>query len=169
MRLAYPVDIDQAEDGITITCPDVPGMVTGGWGDLAANLAAAPEALAIALSQYVDDEHRLPTPSAADGRPVVAVPLLASAKLALHEAKLASKLSNVELARRLGVDEKEVRRLLNVMHNSRMNQIEAALRALDCHLVVDVERAAYTISSCHVRPYLAIMATEAVGPQVPAV
>jgi antitoxin HicB len=142
MRLAYPIEIDHAEDGITITCPDVPGMATGGWGDLAANLAAAPEALAIALSQYVDDEQRLPTPSPADGRTVIAVPLLASAKLALHEAKLAAKLSNVELARRLGVDEKEVRRLLDIMHNSRMAHIEAALRALDCHLVVEVERAA---------------------------
>jgi antitoxin HicB len=114
----------------TITCPDVPGMVTGGWGDLAANLEAARDALALALAEYVDDGRPLPQPSAANGRPVVDVPILAAAKLALHQAKLAAGLSNVALARLLDVDEREVRRMLDVTHNTKIAQIEGALRVL---------------------------------------
>lgn len=142
MRLAYPVEIFEAEDGITLTFPDVPGAITGGWGNLAANLAQAPEALAIGLSQYVDDGHALPTPSPAAGRPVVAVPLLAAAKLALHQTKLSARLTNVQLAQRLGVNEKEIRRLLDVTHNSRIAQVQAALQELHCELVVELPEAA---------------------------
>ena len=49
-------------------------------------------------------------PSPAEGRPV-AVDALVAAKLALHEAMLDQGVGNVELARRLGADEKAVRQL----------------------------------------------------------
>jgi antitoxin HicB len=142
MRFAYPVDVLAEPDGITITCPDVPGMITGGWPDLASSLDAARDALALALSDWVDQGQPLPLPSAAGGRPVIAVPVLAAAKLALHEAKVAGHLTNVEIGRRLGIGEREVRRILDVTHNSRMNQVEAALRALGRNLVVESEVAA---------------------------
>ncbi|MBX9698129.1 MAG: Lrp/AsnC family transcriptional regulator [Acetobacteraceae bacterium] len=142
MRFAYPVEVHEEADGITVTCPDVPEMVTGGWGDRAANLEAAPDALATALSGYVEEGRRLPQPSPARGRPVVAVPVLAAAKLALHEAKLAARISNVELGRRLGIGEKEVRRLLDPLHRSHVGQVETALRALGGRLVVETGKAA---------------------------
>jgi antitoxin HicB len=142
MLLAYPVDVLEEPDGITITCPDVPGMVTGGWGDLAANLEAARDALALALDWFVEDGQPLPIPSPADGRPVVDVPLLAAAKLALHQAKLAAGLSNMGIARLLDIDEREVRRMLDVTHNTRISQIEAALRALNGRAVLALPDAA---------------------------
>lgn len=142
MRFAYPVEVLTEPDGITITCPDVPSMVTGGWPDLPSSLEAARDALALALSEWVDQGDPLPTPSDPAGRPVVAVPLLAAAKLALHEAKIAGRLTNVEIGRRLGIGEKEVRRLLDVTHNSRMNQLEAALRTLGRNLIVESQIAA---------------------------
>jgi antitoxin HicB len=142
MLYAYPVEVAEEPDGITITCLDVPGVVTGGWGDRAANLAAASDALVTALSAYVDDGRPIPRASPARGRPVIAVPAPAAAKLALHEAMLATKVSNVELARRLGLDEKAVRRLRDPLHRSHIGQVEAALRALGKRLEVAVRDAA---------------------------
>lgn len=138
MRYAYPVEVLEEADGVTVTCPDVPEMVTGGWGDVAANLKAAEDALATALSGYVDDGRSIPAPSPAEGRPVVAVDALVAAKLALHEAMLEHGVSNVELARRLGLDEKAVRRLRDPLHRSHIGAVEAALRVLGRRLVVEV-------------------------------
>ena len=142
MRFAYPVEILEEPEGITITCPDVPELVTGGWGDLAANLDAASDALAAALSFYVSDDRPLPTPSPARGRHMVAVPLLVAAKLALYRAKRTARMTNVEMGKRLGIDEKDVRRLLDPTHNSRIGQVEAALKALGRRLVVEEREAA---------------------------
>ena len=142
MRFAYPVEILDEPEGITITCPDVPEMVTGGWGDLPANLDAASDALVAALSFYVSDDLALPVPSPARGRHVVTVPLLVAAKLALYRAKRAARMTNVELGKRLGIDEKDVRRLLDPTHNSRIGQVEAALKALGRRLVVEEREAA---------------------------
>jgi antitoxin HicB len=117
-------------------------MVTGGWGDRAANLTAASDALVAALSCYVDDGRSIPRASPARGRPVVAVPALAAAKLALHEAMLAAGISNVELSRHLRLDEKAVRGLRDPLHRSHIGQVEAALRALGKRLEVAVHDAA---------------------------
>jgi antitoxin HicB len=73
---------------------------------------------------------------------VVSVPALAAAKLALHQAMLDACVSNVELGRRLGIDEKAVRRLRDPLHRSKVETIEAALRALGQRLEVVVRPAA---------------------------
>ena len=141
MRYAYPVDVVEAADGVTITCPDVPEMVTGGTTRGEAVERAA-DALVTALSLYVDDGRPLPRPSAGHGRPVVSVTALEATKLALHDAMLAAGLSNVELGRKLGLDEKSVRRLRDPLHRSHIGTVEAALRALGKRVEVSVMAAA---------------------------
>ena len=71
MRFAWPVDVLQEPEGVTITCPDVPEMVTCG-ASVDAAMAEAPDALVAALSFYTDGGRRLPPPSPARGRAVVA-------------------------------------------------------------------------------------------------
>lgn len=141
MRFAWPVDVLEEPEGVTITCPDVPEMVTCG-ATVDAAMAEAPDALVTALSFYTDGGRRLPPPSAARGRPVIAVPTLAAAKLALHQAMLGADVSNVELGRRLGMDEKAIRRLRDPLHRSKVETIEAALHALGRRLEVVVRPAA---------------------------
>ena len=138
MRYAYPFDmVPQPEGGFTVTFPDVPEAITE--GDTAGEARArADDALVTALSFYTDEARPLPTPSAARGRPVATVPPLVAAKLALHGAMLAAVLSNVELGRQLGLDEKAVRRLRDPLHRSHIGQIEAALRLLGKRLEVRV-------------------------------
>jgi antitoxin HicB len=138
MRYAYPVEIEEAADGVTITCPDVPEMVTDGdtVGDA---LSHAADALVSALSFYVDDGRPIPRPSPLRGRTVVAVTALEAAKLALHDAMLEAGISNVELARRLDLNEKSIRRLRDPLHRSHIGAVEAALRVLGRRLAVSAE------------------------------
>jgi antitoxin HicB len=78
MRYAYPVEIEEASDGVTITCPDVPEMVT--FGETRAQaLERAADALISALSFYADEGKPSPHPSAARGRLVVSVTALRAA------------------------------------------------------------------------------------------
>jgi predicted RNase H-like HicB family nuclease len=109
-------------DGVTVTCPDLPEMVTGGC-DVAAKLEAAEDALATALSGYVDDNRPIPAPSPAEGRRVVAIDALVASKLALHGAMLGQRVGNVGLAGRLGLDEKAVRRLRAPLHRSHIGAV----------------------------------------------
>lgn len=141
MRYAYPYElVPQPEGGFTVTFPDVPEAITQGETEEEA-AAMAEDALVTALSFYTDKGEPLPRPSPAHGRPVAYVPALVAAKLALHDAMLAAGVSNVALARRLGVDEKTVRRLRDPLHQSRISQIDAALRALGRRMAIVIEAA----------------------------
>ncbi len=142
MRYAYPYDMErQPEGGFTVTFLDVPEASTEGDTETDAH-ERAEDALVTALSFYTDSGRPLPVPSPARGRPIAVVPVLEAAKLALHEAMLAEGISNVELGRRLGLDEKAVRRLRDPLHRSHIGQVEAALRNLGKRLEVTVRDAA---------------------------
>lgn len=141
MRYCYPAEVAPSAEGVTVTFPDVPEAIATGTTTADA-LDQARDALISALSFYIEDGNPLPPPSAAAGRPLVAVAVLEAAKLALHDAMLASKVSNVELGRRLGLDEKAVRRLRDPLHRSHIAQVEAALEALGRRLELVVEDAA---------------------------
>jgi len=136
MRYAYPYELaPQPEGGFTVIFPDVPEAITQGETEEEA-AAMAEDALVTGLSFYTDRAEPLPRPSAARGRPVAFVPPLVAAKLALHDAMLAAGMSNVALARRLGTDEKTVRRLRDPLHQSRINQVDEAVQALGKRIVV---------------------------------
>lgn len=141
MRYAYPYELlRQPEGGFTVAFPDVPEAIT--QGDTEEEAAAmAEDALVTALSFYTDNAERPPSPSPARGRPLAYVPALVAAKLALHDAMLAAGVSNVTLARQLGTDEKTVRRLRDPLHQSRINQVDAALRALGKRMGIVIDAA----------------------------
>jgi len=141
MRYAYPYELtSQPEGGFTVTFPDVPEAITQGDDEKEA-AAMAEDALVTALSFYTDHAEGLPHPSPAHGRPLAYVPPLVAAKLALHDAMLTAGVSNVALARQLGTNEKTVRRLRDPLHQSRINQVDTALRVLGKRMGIVIEAA----------------------------
>jgi antitoxin HicB len=135
VRFEYPFEVDSDGDSVVISFPDVPGALT--QVDPGEDLQAmARDCLLAALGGYI--EHRLPVPTASPprGRGAITLDVMASAKLALASAMAEAGVSNVALARRLGVDEKVVRRLLNLDHSSRIGRLEEALAVLDKSLQV---------------------------------
>ena len=141
MRYAYPYEMTpQPQGGFTVTFPDVPEAITQGDNEKEA-AAMAEDALVTALSFYTDHAEGLPHPSPAHGRPLAYVPPLVAAKLALHDAMLTAGVSNVALARQLGTNEKTVRRLRDPLHQSRINQVDTALRVLGKRMGIVIEAA----------------------------
>jgi antitoxin HicB len=142
MRYAYPANLERDPDtgSVTVTFDDLPGATFGATSSEA--LARAEDLLEAALSFFADDGLPTPEPTPANGRPLVYPRPLVAAKLALHDAMLAAGLSNVELGRRLDLDEKAVRRLRDPLHRSHIGQVEAALRQLGKRLDVRVVEAA---------------------------
>lgn len=141
MRYCYAVDLEKEPNGhVTASFAGLPGAT---WGDTEAEaLARAGDLLVSSLALLVEDNCPIPSPSPPRGRPVMSVPALAAAKLALHDAMLRARLSNVELGHRLGLDEKQVRRLRDPLHRSHIDKVEAALRILGKRLEVEVREAA---------------------------
>jgi len=145
--LAYPCRFEPAsqwdadEVGFVVTCRDLPEVATQG-DDMDEAMAMAVDALATALSAR-EGPGAWPRPSAPrTGEVVVALPPLLAAKAALWAAMEEAAISNSELARRLGVSEGVVRRLLDFRHRSHIGQLETALAALGKRLVVEVQDAA---------------------------
>ncbi len=127
---------------VVVTFPDVPEVVTQGRGKADAQ-AMAEEALGLALLTY--PARGLPLPKArASGKRLASVAVApdVAAKLAVLESFVAAGISKSELARRIGKDEKEVRRILDPKHATKLPALTAALRALGKRLVVGVMEAA---------------------------
>lgn len=142
MKYAYPCEIASDEDGELVgTFPDVPEAITGGR-DRAETLRLAADALSAALAGYVHHQRDIPRPStASQGHEIVAVPAVMTAKLALYSAMRSQNITESELARRLDVRPSAVQKLTDPESRSRIGQLQAALDAVGCQLVIDVTAA----------------------------
>jgi antitoxin HicB len=142
MRHAYPFTLTPDEDGrLVVAFPDVKGASTDGASEAEA-IANASDCLIAALIGYIRLREPIPSPSPARGRSIVTLPPMVTAKIALYSAMLEQRISNTELADRLGKSEREVRQLLDLDHRSELDQIEAALAALGKRLGITVGNAA---------------------------
>ena len=142
MRYVYPCALaPEEEGGFFASFPDVPGANTCG-DDRADALEMAEDALAVALAGYVHERWDIPLPSpAVPGQVPVAVPPLVAAKLALYSAMREQGITKTALAKRLGLSESVIRRLLNPDHRSHISQVEKALRAVGRRLAVEDQAA----------------------------
>lgn len=141
---AFPAEIEPGDnEGVmVVSFPDVPEAITEGRGRAEA-LAAARDALGLALLTYPRRALPLPTPTRpAAGLVEVAVEPTVAAKLALLEAFRTAMISKSELARRLGKDEKEVRRLLDPKHATKIGPLAEAIEALGKRLILALDEAA---------------------------
>lgn len=144
MQYVYPATLtpDPRDGGFVVTFRDWPEAIT--QGDIRAHaLTEAADCLEEAVAGRIDDGRDIPVPSVLQpGEWLVSVPIQTALKAALHQALQAIVLTKTELAERLGVDEKEARRLLDPRHASRIEALERALAAVGRRLTVEVSEAA---------------------------
>jgi antitoxin HicB len=135
----YPVLFTAAkEGGWVITCRDIPEAISQADADEDREEIAS-GCLQAAIEARVEDGNDLPVPSRVrSGEVKVALPIETAAKAALYEAMKEAKVNKTELARRLGVDEKEVRRMLDPGHVSKIPRIAHALHVLGKRLQLSV-------------------------------
>ena len=133
---------DEDEGGFVVTFRDSPEAITQGE-TVDEALTEAADCLEEAIANRVVMDMPIPLPTSVDEQEY-AVPLSIqmAAKAALYLTIREVNITKVELARRLQCDEKEVRRLLDPLHPSKLPRIEAALAAIGRQLVVGLQGAA---------------------------
>src|SRR4051812_13721308 len=138
---SYPVEIvPDDNDTLLVTFPDVPGAVT--YGETKAEaLDNAVDALETVFSGLILLRSDIPAPSPARGRPTVALSLLGSLKVAAYRAMRARGWRKADLARALGLNPRQIDRLLDLRHGSTVGQLEKALRA--CGRRVEIRTRAF--------------------------
>lgn len=136
----YPAILEDDDNGsVLLTFADLPGATFG--DDRADALANAVDALETALQSFITDRKDIPAPSPADGRPVVAPSLLATLKLAIYQAMRAKGWRKADLARAMGLNPRQIDRLLDLRHASTVAQLEQALAVCGERAVLELEAA----------------------------
>jgi antitoxin HicB len=137
--MRYPVHLESADEGgYVVTFPDIPEAITQGE-DIEDALRRGADALESALEFYFEARRPVPAPSKPKrGQRVVELPVSLAAKVLLLNEMLRQNVRPAELARRIGTTPQEVNRLTDIRHTSRIDGVDAALRALGRRLEVQV-------------------------------
>jgi antitoxin HicB len=139
---SYPVKIVKEGSAFLAQFPDVLIAHTFG-GTKEECLRNAVDALETAFIALMSDRSEIPEPSRIKrGMDIVTLPALAEAKVSLYRQMLAVGMRKAELARRLGWHKPQVDRLLDLRHDSRLDQIERAFAALGKRVRIAIEDAA---------------------------
>lgn len=139
--LSYRVHLTPDDNGtILVTCPDLPEVTTFGEDEDEARLRAV-DAIEEALAARIARREPIKSPTTGKGA-LVALPALTGLKVELYRAALKDNVRKAELARRLSVHAPQVDRLFDLRHDSKLDQIESAFKALGRRIVLRVEKTA---------------------------
>ena len=131
--LKYPVALEIDDNTVQVISPDFPELNTFGM-DREEAIARASDALEEAIAARIHDGIDIPFPS--KGQDVAVLPTLTAVKVMLYRGMREQGIGKAELARRLGWHLPQVDRVLDVQHNSRMDQMDAAMGAIGRNLYV---------------------------------
>ena len=140
MEFAYPARFSKEGDGgYLVTFPDLPDAITqGDTLDDAMEMAA--DCLAETIGARIAERADIPIPTVAKrGHIRVAVPAHVAVKAALYVAMREQGVSLSELARSLGGQPVQVRRLLDPGKASSVKRIDRALSAMGRKVCVALE------------------------------
>ena len=140
LRFTYAIKLtpDRKDGGYVVTCRDIPEAIT--QGDTADEaLAEAEGALQAAIEGRIEDGLDIPAPSQAKrGERLAPTPITTALKAAVYIALRDSGISKSEFARRMNVNEKEARRVLDPKHPTKVPTLERALVALGRRAEIEV-------------------------------
>lgn len=119
-----------------VSFPHVPEALTQGDSREEA-LEQALDALVTALEFYFEDNESIPVPGDDEvSVDYVELPASVAAKVLLLNAFVEARISQVDLAKRMGVKKQEVTRLFDLRHSTKIDTIQGALQALGKRLVL---------------------------------
>lgn len=136
----YPVTLkfDEATKGYAVSFVDIPEAITQG-DTIEEALAMAADALLTAMDFYFEDRRPVPMPSkSSKGQHAVILPAGVWAKVLLLNEVCIQNLRPIDIARLLGVRSQEVNRILDLNYATKIDTIEAALKALGKELKISV-------------------------------
>ena len=131
--LAYRIMLEDDDGSVLVTSPDFPELTTFGEDDEEA-IARAADALEEAIAARIHDGKDIPQPT--PGAIFATLPTLTAVKVMLYQGMREQGVGKAELARRLSWHLPQVDRVLDIQHNSRLDQMDAALAAIGRQLHV---------------------------------
>jgi antitoxin HicB len=137
MTLAYRVKLEKDDNGtLLVTCRALPEVTTFGEGEADA-MTHAIGAIEEALAARISDGQDIPAGDM-KGPHLVRLPALTSLKVELYRQLRDANITRADLVRRLHWNRESVDRLFRLDHNSRIDQIETAFKALGRNLDIEV-------------------------------
>lgn len=136
--LAWPATMkNQKGGGVLVRFRDIPQATTEGE-DMADAASMARDALSEAIAAFIKGRMDIPAPSAPRKGEVAVHPEEAIALKALvYSAMRDNGISNVDMAARIGVDEKEVRRMLDpALTGTKISRYAVALAV--CNIEIEI-------------------------------
>ncbi len=131
-KFSYPANFtpDNVDGGFVITFRDLPEAITQADTERQ-GLVEAADCLEEAIAARIDDKLEIPEPSSIQaGEYIVVLPVQTALKATLYLAMKEAGITKVQLAKLIEVDEKEVRRILDPRHGTKLSTIEKSLAAL---------------------------------------
>ncbi|MCC8379064.1 type II toxin-antitoxin system HicB family antitoxin [Xenorhabdus sp. PB30.3] len=138
--MRYPVTLEPVEEGgYFVSFPDIPEALTQGETREEA-LEMALDALITSFEFYFEGSENIPLPSPVDEQgDYVDVPLSVASKVLMLNAFVDSKLTQTELARRMGVKRQEITRIFDLKHATKIDTIGKVIESLGYNLTLLIE------------------------------
>ncbi len=139
--MRYPVQIEEVDGSYVATINHPNGLFQGATEG--ATFAEASDAARVLLGAMIAEAMTagdpVPSPSECEpGNAWIAISPMIAAKAGIHNEMLLSKKRKADIARSMGVDQKQVDRILNPNHRSTLEQLEGAAKALGKHLELKI-------------------------------
>ena len=139
LKLVYPARFKQySEEEIVVSFPDIPEVLTSGVNHQDA-YEEARDALCEALAGRINHDGDIPIPGKHRRCESIPVPLEMATKVALYLGQKEKKINKTGLAQQMNRDEKQIRRLLDPHHHSKLSSIEEGLNILDQQVTLTIE------------------------------
>ncbi len=136
--MKYFAQLLHEDGGYTVTFRDIPEAITYGE-TLEEALDMAQDALETAMEFYFEDMRQVPIPSKGqEGERAIELPISMSSKVLLLNEMIAQRVTQAELARRLGTTRQEVNRMTNLRRPTKIDTIHNAIKALGKEMVIQV-------------------------------
>lgn len=137
--MQYPAKFEPEENSYNVIFRDIPEAITCG-DDYQDALVMAEDALITALDFYFEDRRIVPPPSEPqEGEVLIELPPSVVAKIFLMNEIAHQKITNVELANRIGVKPQEMRRITSSLHTTKIDTLHKALKALGKDLILSIK------------------------------
>ena len=139
MSLTYPIKLQPDDnDTLLVTCPALPEVTTFGEDEADADaIEHARDAIEEAIAARMADGREVPEPKG-KSRVLVALPMQTSLKVELYRLLTLENVTRAELMRRLNWKRESVDRLFRLNHATRLEQFDAAFRALGHRVEISV-------------------------------
>jgi len=137
--MRYAIKLTKDRGQYVASCRDLQGFNSVG-DSVEHAVSESVDAVALILQDFIDRREPIPKSSEKKrGEYWVSLPALDVAKVGLYEAMRSKGLRKSDLARKLGLRAPQVERLLDLTHESKLEQVEAALAAVGYRVHVFVE------------------------------